>query len=135
MKVRDFALGAFIGGVATGVAVALTTPKNGADLRTDIKREAETLYEEGRNKFDATYEAASEKAAETKLNLDDAISTINTRVAELKEEALATVEELKAKAENGTTDATTEFETNIEAVKEEVVAELEELNEALKGAE
>ncbi len=135
MRARDFALGALIGGISTGIAVALTTPKNGADLRSDIKKEAETLYEEGRNKFDATYEAASEKAAETRVNLDEAIATINTRVAELKEEAITAVEELKAKAEKATPEAAAEFETNIEAVKEEVVAELEELNEALKEAE
>ncbi len=132
MKVRDFALGALIGGVATGVAVALTTPKNGADLRSDIKKEAETLYEEGRNKFDATYEAASEKAAETKVNLDEAISTINTRVNELKDEAKSAVEEIKVKV---TAEGSTGYETNLDAVKEEVVAELEELNEALNAAE
>ncbi len=135
MRARDFALGAFIGGVATGVAVALTTPKNGAELRTDIKKEAETLYEEGRNKFDATYEAASEKANETRANLDDTFATINTRVNELKDEAKAAVEEFKAKAEKATPETVEEFETNIEAVKEEVVAELEELNEALNAAE
>lgn len=132
MRAKDFAFGALIGGIATGVAVALTTPKNGPELRSDIKKEAETLYEEGRNKFDNTYEAASGKVTETKVNLDEALSTINTRVAELKEEAKNAVEELKAKV---TTSKDDEYEANIEAVKEEVVAELEELNEALKEAE
>lgn len=135
MRAKDFALGALIGGMATGVAVALTTPKKGEELRSDIKKEAETLYEEGRNKFDATYEAASEKASESKVNLEEALATINTKVTELKEEAKAAVEELKAKTEQETIEPAEEFETNIEAVKEEVVAELEELNDALNSVE
>ncbi len=142
MKIRDFALGAFIGGVATGVAVALTTPKNGEQLRGEIKKEAETLYEEGRNKFDATYEVASERAAETKESLDDALKTLNERVAELKEEARTTVEDLKGSSkvetESTVSDAIQveeELETNIDAAKEQVVAELNELNEALNSAE
>lgn len=135
MRARDFALGALIGGIATGVAVALTTPKNGQELRSDIKKEAETLYEEGRNKFDATYDSASEKASEAKVNIEEALSTINKRVAELKDEAKVAVDELKVKVSKVTPDSADEFDTNIDEVKKEVVAELEELNEALKEAE
>ncbi len=133
MKLKDFTIGALIGGAAAGIAVALTTPKNGVELRADIKKEAETLYEEGRNKFDQSYELASEKANMTKENLDEKLASINAKVAELKDEAMGAVEELKTKA--GKDAKTEDISPDMEVVKDEVVAELEELNEALKNIE
>ncbi len=129
MKAKDFAIGALIGGVATGIAVALTTPKNGVELRADIKKEAENAYENSRDKFDKTVEVVTEKASETKVNLDDALTNINSKVVELKEEAMNTVEELKTKAAKN--NESNDIKPNINVVKDEVEAELEELNDAL----
>lgn len=51
MGVRSFLGGVAVGAIAGGVAIALTTPKRGAELRGDIKKE---------------YDIAKEKAEEYK---------------------------------------------------------------------
>ncbi len=42
----DFFRGIVFGGITVGVITALNTPKNGKELRRDLKKEAKTLYEE-----------------------------------------------------------------------------------------
>lgn len=78
MKGKGFILGALVGGIAAGVAVALTTPKKGSELRSDIKAEAEKLYEEG-----STIAADTKVRSTEKLN--EAKGYVNTKVSMGKE--------------------------------------------------
>lgn len=49
-SVKDFLIGATVGAVVTGVAVALTTPKTGEELREDILDFSTDAYNKGMEK-------------------------------------------------------------------------------------
>ncbi len=43
---KSFVKGLIFGGLSVGFVTALNTPKNGKELRADIKNEAKILYDE-----------------------------------------------------------------------------------------
>lgn len=72
-KAKEMAASAAIGGVITGAAVALFTPKSGKEIREDIKKIAadcgDKVYEsldKCKNVVEEEYEKASDKAVELK---------------------------------------------------------------------
>ncbi|MGL4590048.1 MAG: YtxH domain-containing protein [Mycoplasmatales bacterium] len=82
MKAKSFFVGAVFGAVVSGIAVALTTPKKGSELRSDIKKEAETLYKEGMSKVEDSYEVSKEAIGNTKEMIVDKYEVTKNKVAE-----------------------------------------------------
>ncbi len=62
MKITSFIAGVAVGAIAGGAAVALTTPKRGAELRSDIKKE----YDHAVDKIDQYKDSATDKIGEYK---------------------------------------------------------------------
>ena len=92
MKIGSFVTGVVIGGIVTGVAVALTTPKKGGELRDDIKGHATVLYNDSMENIDdvkvkttSIYNEKKEQAKVTTSDLNDKVhqkkNKINKKIA------------------------------------------------------
>ncbi len=65
-KVKSFALGALLGGLAAGVTALLFAPKAGKKLRGEIKEKYTKLSEKGHDLCGDIYERGKEFAEDTK---------------------------------------------------------------------
>lgn len=73
---KDFIKGAIFGAVVTGVAVALTTPKTGMELREDIVDLSNDLYNRGVEKTHEITNDAKDLVNEKRNNLEQQINNL-----------------------------------------------------------
>ncbi len=118
MKKKDFVLGALIGSVASGIAVALTTPKTGNELREDIKNESQSLYEDGMRKKDEILDMSEDVLNESKAKFAEIKETSMSKVDELKETSKEKVEEVKSKIKKE--ESTSDLEKELDSALEEI---------------
>ena len=69
MKKGHFLFGAIIGGAVASITTALTTPKKGEELRSDIKNEADKFYSDAKIKYSDLSEIAIQKYKEEKKTI------------------------------------------------------------------
>lgn len=77
---KDFIKGAIFGAVVTGVAVALTTPKTGEELREDILDFSTDAYNKGLDKAHELKERSREVYLDQKENIEEQIETLKQNI-------------------------------------------------------
>ena len=77
---KDFIKGAIFGAVVTGVAVALTTPKTGEELREDILDFSTDAYNKGLDKAHELKERSKEAYFDQKENIEEQIETLKQNI-------------------------------------------------------
>lgn len=77
---KDFIKGAIFGAVVTGVAVALTTPKTGEELREDILDLSTDAYNKGLDKAHELKERSREVYLDQKENIEEQIETLKQNI-------------------------------------------------------
>ena len=77
---KDFIKGAIFGAVVTGVAVALTTPKTGEELREDILDFSTDAYNKGLDKAHELKERGREVYFDQKENIEEQIETLKQNI-------------------------------------------------------
>ncbi len=77
---KDFIKGAIFGAVVTGVAVALTTPKTGEELREDILDFSTDAYNKGLDKAHELKERGREVYLDQKENIEEQIETLKQNI-------------------------------------------------------
>lgn len=77
---KDFIKGAIFGAVVTGVAVALTTPKTGEELREDILDFSTDAYNKGLDKAHELKERSEEVYFDQKANIEEQIETLKQNI-------------------------------------------------------
>lgn len=75
MSKGKFALGAFFGVIAGGIAALLTAPKSGKETRADIKKKAGEV----KRKAEATKKDLEARAKETKKDLESKAADLKSR--------------------------------------------------------
>lgn len=84
MKLTELVLGTLTGVVVGGAVVALTTPKTGVELRSELNKKGTDVYYQARDKF-----------SEFKVEFDHKVYEIEFKLGQLKDASLDKYDDLK----------------------------------------